>query len=55
MFAFFFLLSAIFFLVAFLFGATVKAVENSSLTPQNPFSDGTPPEQLLPPSHIDDV
>lgn len=55
-FFFFFALSATFFIVSFLIGATLKTINEQNETTANPFSDGsTPPEQLFPPRQSEDV
>ncbi len=43
------------FTIAYLFGVTEKAIAEAHQTPANPFSDGSPSQQLLPPRHVDDA
>lgn len=47
------LLSALSFLVAYLLGSVERAVAGKSETPASPFSDGTPPPQIIPPQAVD--
>lgn len=46
-------LSALSFLVAYFMGAAERAVAGKVDTPANPFSDGTPPPQIIPPKAVD--
>lgn len=41
--------SSLCFLFAYLIGATEKAIAGGQETPQSPFSDGSLPEQIIPP------
>jgi len=50
----FFGLAALAFAVAYFFGATERAMADAQATPANPFSDGTPPPQLIPPRANDE-
>lgn len=52
--AIFFGFAAIAFSVAYFFGATERAMADSHATPASPFSDGTPPPQLIPPRANDE-
>ncbi len=50
----FFLLGALFFSVAYFFGAAEHAIAESQATTASPFSDGAPPPQLIPPRANDE-
>jgi uncharacterized ion transporter superfamily protein YfcC len=47
------LFSALSFLAAYLMGAVERAVVGQEITPASPFSDGSPPPQIIPPKIVD--
>ena len=49
------MLSAACFLTAFLLGALEKAIVGPQESPANPFSDGSLPEQIVPPNPADSI
>jgi hypothetical protein len=52
---FYALFSAVSFLIAFFLGATRKAMVEANDTPRSPFSDGSPPEQIIAPRSVESL